>query len=157
MPGRLEHSQHVSSSPDAASSPLPHSRSWCACLARRDVPMHTVVILQTTKITLHTSQKLARSWAQCIGGCREEKSTWIFFFLQPHGWKPSDLRADFSPASLEVGWYLLPAGMRFPGIYSPRALVSCESSEKAGPFLSCCRRCAGVSPPQQVPQVVELH
>lgn len=100
VPVWLEHSQHVSSWPDAAWLPLPCPWSWCAYPAPRDVPVHTVIILQTVKITLHTSQKLAQRtccWAQRISNCWKKKSVWLLFFLEPCAWKPSESSVQTFP------------------------------------------------------------
>lgn len=119
--------------------------------------VHTMVILQTITITLHTSQKLAQRiccWAQCTSNCWEKCLAPLFLTamcVEIFG----ELSADFPQLGLRSGgicflqgWVFLPLTWAF---------VSRETYERAGPFVSCCHGCASVSPPQQVPQVVKLH
>lgn len=90
-------------------------------------------------------------WARCISEKRKLSGS----LLSYSHFGRSQCRIP--PGGLEIGCYLLPSGTYFLDTYFPGVLDSCETYERAGPFLSCSHRCADVSTPQQVPQVVELH
>lgn len=102
--------------PDAASSPLPCSWRWCVCSVPgpRDVRVHTVIILQTLEITLHTSQNLAQRTHLGSVYYWEEKIVWLSSFLQP----PSEISVQNSPRRLG-GWVLFAS---FRGIFSRHLL-----------------------------------
>lgn len=119
--------------------------------------VHTMVILQNIKITLHISQKLAQRiccGAQCTSNCWEKCLAPLFLAamqVETFG----ELSADSPQLGLRLGGICFLQGRVF--LLLAWAFVSRETYEKAGPFISCCHGCASMSPPQQDPQVVKLH